>query len=162
MVVVVVVVVVVSGVNVVVVEFSVSGGAAKYRTGLFVVKQAPVIGQRNRPVSPFAQANNLFDLFGFAATVPSSKQRPAVASDKYRVALLMHICGARLEAAHRIENSILGRHPPVPGSLNSDVLIPTQIETIGFLICEGDEDLPEAIDSATGVDASVLAAALVP
>lgn len=104
----------------------------------------------------------MFDLFGFAATDPSSKQRPAVASDKYRVSLLMHICGARLKVPQRIENSILGRHPPVPGSLNSDVLIPTQIETIGFLICKGDEDLPEAIDSATGIDTSVLAAAFRP
>ena len=103
----------------------------------------------------------MFDRFGFAATVPSSKQRPAVANDKYRVARLIHICGATLEAPHRIENSILGRHPPVPGSRNSEVPIPTQMEIIGCLDCVGDEDLPEAPDSETGADASVLAAALV-
>ena len=104
----------------------------------------------------------MFDRFGFAATVPSSKQRPAVASEKYRVDLLMHICGATLEALHRIENSILGLHPLVPGSRNSDVLIPTQTVIIGCFVCDGDEDLPRAIDSATGVIASAVEAALAP
>ena len=70
---VVVVVVVVSGVGGVVVEASGSSGAAKYRTGLFVVKQAPVKDQRRRPVSPLAHTKNLFGLFGFAAIVPFSK-----------------------------------------------------------------------------------------
>jgi hypothetical protein len=69
----VVVVVVVSGVGVVVVETSGSSGAAKYRTGLFVVKQTPVNDQRRRPVSPLAQTKNLFGLFGLAAIVPFSK-----------------------------------------------------------------------------------------
>lgn len=70
---VVVVVVVVSGVDVVVVETAGTSGAAKYRTGLFVVKQTPVNDQRRRPVSPLAQTKNLFGLFGFAAIVPLSK-----------------------------------------------------------------------------------------
>ena len=104
----------------------------------------------------------MFDRFGFAATVPSSKQRPAVASEKYRVDLLIHICGATLEALHRTENSILGLNPPVPGSRNSDVLIPTQTVIIGCFVCDGDEDLPRAIDSATGVIASAVEAALAP
>ena len=129
---------------------------------MFVVKHLPVTGQRRKPVSPLAQNKNLFGLFDFATNVPFNKQRPAVANDKYRVARLIHICGATLEAPHRIENSILGRHPPVPGSLNSEVPIPTQMEIIGCLDCIGDEDLPEATDSETGADASVLAAALVP
>ena len=46
----------------------------------------------------------------------------------------MHICGATLEAPHRMENSILGRHPPELGSRKSDVFIPTQIEMIGDLV----------------------------
>ena len=104
----------------------------------------------------------MFDRFGFAATVPSSKQRPAVASEKYRVDLLMHICGATLEALHRIENSILGLHPPVPGSRNSEVLIPTHTVIIGCFFCDGDEDLPRETDSATGVIASAVEAALAP
>jgi hypothetical protein len=36
------------------------------------------------------------------------------------------------------------------------------MEIIGCFDCIGDEDLPEATDSETGADASVLAAALVP
>ena len=129
---------------------------------MFVVKHLPVTGQRRKPVSPLAQNKNLFGLFDFATNVPSNKQRPAVANDKYRVAPLIHICGATLEAPHRMENSIFGRHPLVPGSRKSDVLMPTQIEITGCRDCGDDEDLPKAIDSATGVDASVLAAALVP
>ena len=102
----------------------------------------------------------MFDRFGFAATVPSSKQRSAVANEKYRVDLLIHICGATLEALHRIENSILGLHPPVPGSRNSEVVIPTQTVIIGCLACDGDEDFPRAIGSVTGVVEPALAAAL--
>lgn len=128
------IVVFVSGVSVVVVESTGARGADKYRTGLFVVKHVPVNGQRRRPVSPLTQTNNLFGLFGFAAIVPSSKQRPAVASDIYLVALLMHICGATLEAPHRMENSRFGRHPPVLGSRKRELFIPTQIEIIGILV----------------------------
>ena len=124
---------VVVGTKVVVVVTCGSRGTAKYLTGLFVAKHLPVVGQRMNPVSPWAHANNLLDLFGFAATVPSSKHLPAVANERYRVALLMHICGATLEALHRMENSILGLHPVRPGSRKSEVLIPTQIETMGDL-----------------------------
>jgi hypothetical protein len=76
----------------------------------------------------------LFGLFGFAATVPLNKHLPEVAKDRKRVEVLIHICGATLEALHRMENSILGLHPPLPGSRKSEVFIPTHIEIMGALV----------------------------
>lgn len=104
----------------------------------------------------------MFDRFGFARTVPSSKQRPAVANEKYRVEPLTQIFGATLEALHRIKNSILGVHPLVPGSRSSEVLIPTQRVIIGWFICDADVFLRREIDSATGAIASALEAVPAP
>ena len=111
-----------------------SRGTARYRTGVLVVKHFPVIGHLKKPVSLCAQAKNLFGLFGFAATVPLNKHLPEVAKDRKRVEVLIHICGATLVALHRMENSILGLHPPFPGSRKSEVSIPTHIEIMGTLV----------------------------
>ena len=125
---------VVGGSNVVAAGAFESRGTAKYRTGVLVVKHFPVIGHLKKPVSLCAQAKNLFGLFGFAATVPLNKHLPEVAKDRKRVEVLMHICGATLVALHRMENSILGLHPPFPGSRKSEVSIPTHIEIMGTLV----------------------------
>lgn len=129
-------------------ETSAVGETAKYCTKLFVARHLPVFGQRSNPVSPFAHAKSLFCLLGFATMVPASKHRPAVASNKYLVALLIHICGAALEALHLMENSMFGLQPPLPGSRNSEVLITTQMEIIGDLDCESNSDFRNTSDFA--------------